>query len=159
MVGSLELFDGDAVFSRDMWGSGLPEHDTIQAWVVGRYICNIYTNMTLLTYENNVIAAYSARIYRIGLRKSVTMPTGLTIRVALQRQRRRTMHGQAELLSKGTRGRSLSATLAATPWGHPTKQLRLCPHLPRVVNGTESGIMISWQGRSLFRYLHLPCNV
>jgi len=34
--GSLELLEGDAVFSRDMWGSGLPEHDTIQAWVVGR---------------------------------------------------------------------------------------------------------------------------
>jgi len=47
MVGSMELFDGDAVFSRDMWGSGLPEHDTIQAWVVGRYVCNIYNNITL----------------------------------------------------------------------------------------------------------------
>ncbi|KIM78012.1 hypothetical protein PILCRDRAFT_11469 [Piloderma croceum F 1598] len=33
-----ERINGNAVFSRDMWGSGLPEHDTIQAWVVGRHL-------------------------------------------------------------------------------------------------------------------------
>lgn len=35
ITGSIELYSGDAVFARDMWGSGDPMDDVIQCWVTG----------------------------------------------------------------------------------------------------------------------------
>lgn len=37
-AGIMDITNGDAIFARDMHGSGIPVDDVIQAWVVGEYV-------------------------------------------------------------------------------------------------------------------------